>query len=150
MPSGESLRPRIRKPNRAGLIALILLVALFVLLTSLRGIAAIYTDYLWFHALGLAGVWKGIVGAKIVLTLIFFVFFFVLSYSNLYIADQLAPEFRPPGPEEEVRERYHAMIGHRAALVRTVISTLFSLLAVTGVPAQWNSWLLFTHSQKLT
>ena len=107
-----------------------------------------YTDYLWFHNLGLAGVWKGIVGAKIILTVIFFLLFFVLMYCNLYIADQLAPPFRPPGPEEELRERYHMIVGHRSGQVRTAIAALFALLAVTGVSGQWHSWLLFTHSQK--
>ena len=148
MPDRESTRrPRLRRPNRGGIIALVAVVALLVLLTSLRGIAAFYTDYLWFHSLGLGGVWKTIVGSKLSLTLIFLAIFFVLQFTNLLIADRLAPAFRPPGPEEELRERYHAIIGHRAGLVRWSISGLFALIAASGVSSQWNEWILFTHSQ---
>ena len=149
MPGRETARrPRLRRPNRGGIIALVAVVALLVLLTSLRGIAGLYTDYLWFHSLGLAGVWKTIVGSKIALTLIFLAIFFVLQFTNLLIADRLAPAFRPPGPEEELRERYHAIIGHRAGLVRWSISGLFALIAASGVSSQWNEWILFTHSKK--
>jgi uncharacterized membrane protein (UPF0182 family) len=138
----------LRRPNRGGIVALVAVVALIVLLTSLRGIAGFYTDYLWFHSLNLAGVWKTIVGSKMVLTLIFLAIFFILQFTNLLIADRLAPAFRPPGPEEELRERYHAIIGHRAGLVRWSISGLFALIAASGVSSQWNEWILFTHSQK--
>jgi len=59
MPGREATRrPRLRRPNRGGIIALVAVVALLVLLTSLRGIALFYTDYSigW---LGLAdGCWK--------------------------------------------------------------------------------------------
>ena len=41
-------------------------VAAFVLLTSLRGIAGFYTDYLWFDSLDQTGVWRGVLGAKVV------------------------------------------------------------------------------------
>jgi uncharacterized membrane protein (UPF0182 family) len=138
----------LRRPNRGGIVALVAVVALIVLLTSLRGIAGFYTDYLWFHSLHLAGVWRTIVGSKLVLTLIFLGVFFILQFTNLLIADRLAPAFRPPGPEEELRERYHAIIGHRAGLVRWSISGLFALIAASGVSSQWNEWILFTHSQK--
>ena len=127
---------------------MVAVIALIVLLTSLRGIAAFYTDYLWFHSLSLAGVWKTIVGSKMVLTLIFLTIFFVLQFTNLLIADRLAPAYRPPGPEEELRERYHAIVGHRAGLVRWSVSVLFAMIAASGVSSQWNEWILFTHSQK--
>ena len=149
MPGREAARrPRLRRPNRGGIAALVVVVALIVLLMSLRGIAAFYTDYLWFQSLGLGGVWKTIVGSKMVLTLIFFVIFFGLQFTNLLIADRLAPVLPPPGPEDELRERYHALIGYRAGLVRWSISGLFALIAASGVSSQWNEWILFTHSQK--
>jgi uncharacterized membrane protein (UPF0182 family) len=130
--------------GRVGLV--LLAVALFILLTSLRGIAGFYTDFLWFDSLGLKSVFTGILGAKISLTVMFSLLFFVLLWANLFIADRLAPRFRPAGPEEEVIERYHELIGHRTGLVRTIVSLVFALIAGAGVGGQWNDWILFTHA----
>jgi uncharacterized membrane protein (UPF0182 family) len=94
-----------RAPGRGRAALVIGAVVLFFLITSLRGIAGFYTDYLWFDSLHLAGVWKGVLGAKLALAAIFTVGFFVLMWVNLVIADRLAPPFRPGGPEEEFIER---------------------------------------------
>ncbi len=122
-------------------------VLLFILITSLRGIASFYTDYLWFDSLGRAEVWQGVLGAKIALSVIFTGAFFLLMWVNLVIADRLAPAFRPDGPEEEFIERYHELVGGRLGLVRAVASALLALIAGAGVASEWNSWLLFTHSR---
>src|SRR3954464_8451800 len=112
-------RPRRERIGNRGRIGLVLLaVALFVILTSLRGIAGFYTDLLWFDSLGFRGVFTGVLGAKVTLTLIFSAVFFVLLWINLFIGDRLAPRFRPTGPEEEVLERYHDLIGNRTGVVR--------------------------------
>jgi uncharacterized membrane protein (UPF0182 family) len=124
----------------------LLAVALFILLTSLRGIAGFYTDLLWFDSLGFKSVFTGVLGAKASLTVLFSVLFFVLLWVNLFIGDRLAPRFRPAGPEEEVIERYHELIGHRTGLVRAAVSLVFALIAGAGVGGQWNSWILFTHA----
>src|SRR3954468_16856245 len=116
---------RRRRPNvgsRGRIILVVLAVGLFVLLTSLRGIAGFYTDLLWFDSLGFRGVFTGVLGAKITLAAIFSVVFFVLLWVNLFIGDRLAPRLRPAGPEEDVIERYHELIGHRTGLVRLIIS----------------------------
>src|SRR5215212_1668221 len=128
--------PRRRRPSvgsRGRITLVVLAVALFILLTSLRGIAGFYTDLLWFDSLGYRGVFTGVLGAKITLFVIFSAAFFVLLWFNLLIADRLAPRFRPAGPEEEVIERYHELIGNRTGLVRLVISLLFGLIAGVGV-----------------
>ncbi|MDQ3385568.1 MAG: UPF0182 family protein [Actinomycetota bacterium] len=127
---------------------MILAVALFILLTSLRGIAGFYTDFLWFDSLDYDSVFTGILGARVALGAIFTGIFFVLLYVNLFIADRLAPPLRPTGPEEEVIERYRELIGGRTTLVRVVVSLLFALIAGAGVASQWNSWILFTNAQE--
>ena len=90
-------RPSLGSRGRIGLV--VLAVALFVLLTSLRGIAGFYTDYLWFDSLDYSSVFTGVLGARVALGTIFTAIFFVLLYVNLLIADRLAPKFRPAGPE---------------------------------------------------
>ncbi|HMC69782.1 MAG TPA: UPF0182 family protein, partial [Mycobacteriales bacterium] len=142
--------PRVRRPRfgTRGRVGLVLLaIAVFVLLTSLRGIAHFYTDLLWFDSLGYRGVFTGVLGAKVTLTVLFSALFFVVLWVNLFIADRLAPRFRPAGPEEEVIERYHELIGNRTILVRTIIALVFALIAGAGVGGQWRDWLLFTNAQ---
>jgi uncharacterized membrane protein (UPF0182 family) len=122
-------------------------VLLFFLITSLRGIASFYTDYLWYDSLGQAAIWRGVLGAKIALAAIFTVAFFVIMWINLVIADRLAPPFRPAGPEDEVIERYHELVGGRVGVVRASVSGLLALIAGAGVSSEWNSWILFTHAK---
>jgi uncharacterized membrane protein (UPF0182 family) len=141
-------RPRREGIGTRGRVGLVVLaVALFILITSLRGIAGFYTDLLWFDSLGFRGVFTGVLGAKATLTLLFSAIFFVLLWFNLFVADRLGPRFRPMGPEEDVLERYRELIGNRTVLVRTVVSVVFALIAGAGVGGQWRDWLLFTNAQ---
>ena len=72
--------------------------------------------------------------------------FFVLCWVNLLIADRIAPAFRPSGPEEELLERYHEIVGRTgAAWCGSRVAGLFALIAGAGVSRQWNDWILFTH-----
>ena len=147
LPRRRRRRRDRRLSNRGRIILVIVLVGLFILATSLRGIAGVYTDYLWFDSLGLESVWRGIVGARLALGLIFTAAFFVFLFINLTIADRLAPNFRPQGPEEELLERYHEFVNRRSRLLRAAVALLFALIAGAGVSSQWNEWILFTHRQ---
>ncbi len=142
VPSGD--RPRFGT-RRARFVAILVAGGLLVLLLSLRGIARFYTDYLWFDSLGRTDVWGRVLLAKIVLFGIFAVAFFVLIWVNLLIVDRLAPESRPPGPEEEMLSRFHAVVSGRTRLVRLAVSVVFSLLTASGVSNQWEEWLLFVN-----
>ncbi|MGI8776607.1 MAG: UPF0182 family membrane protein [Acidimicrobiales bacterium] len=139
--------PRRRaQPNRVGLVVVAVVVfVLLVLAVSLRGIAGFYTDYLWFDELRLTSVWKGVLGAKAAMAVVFTALFFVLMWVNLAIADRIAPKFRPTGPEEQIVERYHAIVGPRVGLVRIGVSLLFALIAGPGTAGQWNAWILFRN-----
>ena len=137
--------PRRRRPSSARIALLLVVVAVVFLLFSLRGIAGFYTDFLWFDELGITSVWKQVLGAKIVLGAIFTGVFFVVMWANLAIADLLAPKFRPMGPEEELVERYHQVVGSRAGLVRAAVAGVLALIAGPGASGQWNSWILFRN-----
>src|ERR687895_255388 len=136
---------RVRSTRRGRTVLVVLAILLFILVTSLRGLARFWTDYLWFESLGYSGVWSGVLGAKVALALIFTSLFFVLMWVNLFIADRIAPRFRPAGPEEDVLERYHELVGTRAGLVRAGLALVFALIVGVGASSQWNDWLLFTN-----
>ncbi|MDW3220882.1 MAG: UPF0182 family protein [Acidimicrobiales bacterium] len=133
--------------GRGRVIAVVAVIVLIVLATSLSGLAGFYTDYLWFESLGQSAVWRRVLGAKVVLTLIFGGIFFVFMWLNLFLTDRAAPTFRPAGPEEELLARYHDVVAGRKGLVRTGVSLLFALIAAAGVSSEWETWLLFTNRQ---
>ncbi|MGE0796439.1 MAG: UPF0182 family protein, partial [Acidimicrobiia bacterium] len=141
------LSRRTRNVGRWRITLVVAAVVLVVLVTSLRGIAGFYTDLLWFDSLGFRGVFTGVLGAKITLAVIFTLLFFAVLWVNLFVADRLAPRFRPAGPDEEIIERYMQLLGNRTGLVRFGVSALFALIAGVGVAGQWQNWLLFTNSE---
>jgi uncharacterized protein len=148
MRAPDDLPRRPRKPgrgNRGRVVLIVAVVAAFVLLTSLRGIARFYTDFLWFDSLGQSGVWRGVLGAKVILAVIFVALFFVMCWGNLFIADRIAPPYRLSGPEDELLERYHDLVAERTGWVRGFVAGILALIAGTGVSSEWNSWLLFTN-----
>jgi uncharacterized protein len=145
MPSPAARRPRSTGSNRGRTMLIVAAIALFVLITSLRGIAGFYTDFLWFDSLGYADVWRGVLGAKVSLAAIFVVVFVTICWVNLYVADRLAPRFPPAGPEQEALERFHDAIGHRTGLFRVAVALFLALIAGLGMSQEWRSWLLFVN-----
>ena len=145
MRSPTDIAGRRRRPARGRIVLLLVVGAIFLLLISLRGIAGFYTDYLWFDELHLTSVWKSVLGVKFALGGLFTVLFFALLWANLAIAELLAPTFRPMGPEEQLIERYHEVVGQRAGLVRVAIAGVFALIAGPGASGQWSSWILFRN-----
>lgn len=145
MPRPGPRRTRERKPGRGRIVLVVVAVAAFVLITSLRGIASFYTDYLWFDSVGQTQVWRTVLGSKLALAVLFTGAFFALLWVNLFVADRNAPAFRAAGPEEDLVERYQQVIGGRTGLVRVGVSALFAVIAGAGVSSQWNSWILFLN-----
>jgi uncharacterized protein len=131
--------------SRGRLAVIVVIAVVFIVGFSLRGIAGFWTDFLWFDSLGLSSVFTGILGAKIALGVIFTGIFFVLMFLSLTIADRLAPKVRVQGPEDELLDRYHAVVDRRARLVRAVVSLVFGLVAGAGMSSDWNEWILFTN-----
>ncbi|WP_419918347.1 UPF0182 family protein [Candidatus Poriferisocius sp.] len=142
--SRQPSRPRFSRRSKIilGLIVLVLLVTIL----SLRGLARLWTDYLWFDHLGHGGVWGEILIYKIVISVVFIVLFFLLLYSNLALADRIAPSSRPPGPEEDLLRHYYTAVGHRRRLVSVVIAVLLALIVGGGTGGEWQKAMLFFNS----
>lgn len=137
-------RPRFSR--RSKIIAGLILVLLLAAILSLRGTARMWTDYLWFDSLGHGDVWTEMLVYRVVLSVIFIAIFFLLLYFNLAIADRLAPQTRPPGPEEELLRHYHDAVGHRRRLVGVVVAGLFALIVGGGTGGEWQKAMLFFNS----
>jgi len=134
-----------RRFSRGRIVGVVSVIALIILIMSLRGIARFYTDFLWFDSLGQSAVFERVFYTKVLLFLVFAVGFAVVIFLNLFIADRIAPRIRPQGPEEEALQPYHDFIsGHRTS-VRVAVSIVLALFASGGVSSQWQSWLLFRN-----
>src|SRR6185503_15905507 len=129
MPRPSGGRPRRGGQAGRGRVALIVVAVLVVVgLLSLRMVAGLWTDYLWFDSLGQSGVYTGILRAKATLVVLFTGGFFLLMWVNLMVADRAAPAFRAVGPEEELAARYRELVGGRTSLVRTATAIVFALI----------------------
>ena len=106
-------RRRGRGPNRGRILLIIAAAVLLILFFSARGIAAFYTDWLWFRSLGYSQVFTGVIGARVALAVIFTVVFTILLWINLLVAERTAPAFRPHGPEDAFIERYQQLVARR-------------------------------------
>jgi len=124
----------------------VIVVGLFALLLSIRGISNFVTDYLWFDAVGFNNVWRRVLLSKIILAVIFIAVFAVLCWVNLWLADRLAPQYREASPEEEAVARFREVVGPRWGLVRLGVTALFAVSIGAGAASQWRNWLLFTNS----
>jgi uncharacterized protein len=135
-------RPRRSSPV-AGRVWIIALVSALLVLTSLRGVAVFWTDFLWFQEVQFESVWRGVLGAKSFLFLVFTGAFFALVWVNLVIADRLAP--RGPSRLDDVVARYRDAVGSRAGWIRLGVAGLLALMVGGGAASQWQEWLLFRN-----
>jgi len=131
--------------NRPIIIAAI--VAVVVVFTSLRGVAGFYTDYLWFDQLRFGRVFTGILGAKVLLAVVFMLLFFVLALANLTVADRIGTRFPRLGPQDELVQRYRDAVGRHAPKVRPAVAGLFALFLGLGQSSLWNEWILYRHAR---
>ena len=118
-----------------------------LLLLSVRAIAGLYTDYLWFDALDFSAVWQRKLGMQAVLVVVFTTAFFALCYLSLALSDRFAPQVRTVGPADEAFERFRELIEPRQTLVRVGVSLALALAAGIGAASQWQNWLLFRYGK---
>ena len=114
-----------------------------VLFLSANGVAAYYTDWLWFGSLGQASVWTSIRLTQILLITIFSLVFFAVLWGNLVVADRLKPVLRVKSAEDDLVERYHAAVGSHAGKLRFAVAAVFGLISGANTSSQWENWMLF-------
>jgi uncharacterized membrane protein (UPF0182 family) len=118
-----------------------------VVLASLKSLATLYTDSLWFSSVGFHRVWSTMLGIKIGLFASFGAVFFVLLWINLLICDRLGMGTSSSDSEDELVRRYQHSIRPYAGRVHAALSLVLALIAASGTVGEWNNWILFTHSR---
>lgn len=135
--------PRTSRRFRIGVLAVVVLAIL--LLTSLRGLARFWTDYLWFSEVHFTSVFRGVLLTKIALGAVFVVIFLLMLFLSLTVADRVAPEVPAAGPQDDLVERYREIHAKHGRLIRIATSLIFALFAGVGANTEWNNWDLFRY-----
>jgi uncharacterized membrane protein (UPF0182 family) len=141
-----------RKLTRGRMIALIIVLAAILVLLLSKGLAMFYTDWLWFDSVHLGQTWRGLVGAKVGLALVFIGVFIVICFANLMVADRSMPdiELAAAGPEDEFVRRYRATVGRYTRVIYAAVSLLLAIAVGAGAESQWNNWILFRNAVNFT
>ncbi|MDA8310100.1 MAG: UPF0182 family protein [Actinomycetota bacterium] len=122
-------------------------IILILLLGSLRSLAGLYTDSLWFSSVGFHRVWSTLLAVKVGLFASFGAAFFVLLWANLVICDRIAAHTLSVEPADDFVLRYQRVVRPYAGRVYAVVALAIALIAAATTLGQWNNWLLFTHAR---
>jgi len=136
-----------RVPGRRGrwwLIAIV--VVIVVLLGSLKSLAILYTDSLWFSSVHQHPVWSTLLEVKVGLFASFGAIFFVVLWVNLVICDRLGQSAEAPNPEDELVRRYQQAVRPYSGRIHAALAVVIALIAASGTIGEWQNWILFTHS----
>ncbi len=137
--------PKTRGRARWWILAAVLI--LIVLVVSLRSLATIYTDSLWFSSVHLHSVWSTLLAVKVGLFASFGAIFFVVLWVNLLVCDRLASAEPTTEPDDELVRRYQQAVRPYAGRVYALLAFVFALVAASGTVGEWQNWILFTHAQ---
>jgi uncharacterized membrane protein (UPF0182 family) len=145
-PSDVTPPRRLGGPSRRYFIGAAVFV-LIVLLASLRTLAVIWTDQMWFSQSGFGRVFNTLLATKIGLAVAFGLIFFVLMWVNLMLTDRFGARDLSFEPEDEVVRRFQNAVRPRAGRIYAAIAVVSGLIAGLNASGQWQTWLLFVHRQ---
>ncbi len=123
------------------------IVVLAILFLSLRSIAVLWTDQLWFSSVGLGGVFTTLFAVKVGLGVTFGIVFFALLWGNLLLTDRFGARDLTFEPEDDVVRRFQNLVRPRAGRVYALVALLVAAVAGANAAGQWQNYLLFAHRQ---
>jgi hypothetical protein len=141
LPTARS--PRSRRRARWWIIAVV--VVIIILLASLRTLADIYTDSLWFSSVGHHDVFSTLLVVKLGLFGVFGAIFFAVMWANLVICDRLASDELGAVQKDELVRRYQQVVRPYAGRLYIALAFIMALIAASGTIGEWQNWILFRH-----
>jgi uncharacterized protein len=135
--------PRSRRRARWWVVGAV--VVLIILLASLRTLADIYTDGLWFSSVGFHEVFSTLLVIKLGLFGVFGAIFFVVMWVNLIVCDRLASDDLGAVQKDEVVRRYQQIVRPYAGRLYIALALVMALIAASGTIGEWQNWILFRH-----
>ncbi len=146
-PSDATPRPRRlgRLSRRVVITALIVLIVIGFL--SLRSVALLWTDQMWFSSVGLSNVFSTLFFIKVGLGLVFGAIFFALMWVNLLLTDRFGARELSFEPEDELVRRFQNAVRPHAGRIYALIAFVMAIVAGLNATGEWNKYLLFANSQ---
>jgi uncharacterized membrane protein (UPF0182 family) len=135
--------PRSRRRARWWIVGVV--VVLIILLASLRTLASIYTDGLWFSSVGYHNVFSTLLVVKLGLFGVFGAIFFVVMWANLVVCDRLASDDLGAVQKDELVRRYQQVVRPYAGRLYIALAIVMALIAASGTIGEWQNWILFRH-----
>jgi uncharacterized membrane protein (UPF0182 family) len=135
--------PRARHRARWWIIGAV--VVIIILLASLRTLASIYTDGLWFSSVGFHDVFSTLLVIKLGLFGVFGAIFFVVMWVNLIACDRLASNELGAVQKDEIVRRYQQIVRPYAGRLYIALALIMALIAASGTIGEWQNWMLFRH-----
>ena len=132
--------------NRRRMVLIIVAVAIVVLLGSLRSLAGLWTDSMWFNSVGQGKVFGALLTVKVGLVLIFGVVFFLALWGNLLLVGRIARRSPPVDHDDEMVRRYQEAVAPYTGRLYLGLAIVLGIGAGSGTVGQWQNWLLFEHS----
>jgi uncharacterized membrane protein (UPF0182 family) len=120
-------------------------IVLIILLVSLRSLAGIYTDGLWFSSVHYHNVFSTLLVIKLGLFGVFGAIFFAVLWVNLVVCDRLAGNDIVLAQEDELVRRYQQFVRPYAGRLYVALAFLMALIAASGTIGEWRNWILFRH-----
>ncbi|MHB1088702.1 MAG: UPF0182 family protein, partial [Acidimicrobiales bacterium] len=120
---------------------------LFIGFLSLRSLAVLWTDQMWFTQSGYGSVFSTLLVTKVGLAIAFGTLFFAIMWANLYLTDRFGARNLTFEPEDEVVRRFQNVVRPYAGRIYALIALVTGLVAGLNATGQWRTYLLFVHRQ---
>ena len=145
IPSDLTADPSPRRRHRARWWLIGFVVVIIILLVSLRSLAGLYTDSLWFSSVDLHNVFSTLLAIKLGLFGVFGAIFFAVLWVNLVVCDRIAGRDIVLAQEDELVRRYQQFVRPYAGRIYVGLAFVLALIGASGTVGQWNNWILFRH-----
>lgn len=130
--------------NRKKKIGIIITIAVLIILIKIFDpLANLYTDWLWFKSLHYEKVFTTMLFSKICLGIISGIVFFIVTYTNLWLARKLCPS--DYSPIADIFERFASVFKQFFGLIVFLLMVVISVFVGIGAAEHWENFQLFTH-----
>ena len=145
IPSDLTADPSPHRRHRARWWLIGFVVVVIILLVSLRSLAGLYTDSLWFSSVGYHNVFSTLLAIKLGLFGVFGAIFFAVLWVNLVVCDRIAGHDIVLAQDDELVRRYQQYVRPYAGRIYVALAFVLALIGTSGTISQWNNWILFRH-----
>jgi uncharacterized membrane protein (UPF0182 family) len=136
----------LASPRRRA-IAIAVAIVVVVLLFSLRSLAVLWTDELWFSSLGISSVFSTLLEVKVGLGVTFGVAFFLVLFANLLLADRFGARDLGFDDDDEMVRRFQDLVRPYSRRIYAVIAIVVGAIGGLTATGQWNNYLLFANAR---